>query len=263
MNTIISKDGTKIAYDKQGAGPAVILIPGVLCTRAFWTGPEIGKMLAPRFTAYNYDRRGRGESGAVKTHTVEREIEDIEALIDEAGGSAYLFGHSSGAALALEAALNLGDKVSKLVMYEPPYNDDPKSQGIWKEYTKNVTEALASNRRDDAVALHMKQIGMSADQTEEMRHTEMWSAFVAMASTLACDPVALLGEDRSVPTERAASVIARTLVLNGSTSGRSAAETSRTLSQAIPHAQLRILEGEGHNVGADALAPVLVEFFSE
>src|SRR5438046_1609404 len=121
--TVISKDGTKIVYDKIGHGPAVILVAGALCARSFWSGPELAKLLAPHFTVYNYDRRGRGDSGDTRPYAVAHEIEDIEALINEAGGSAYLYGHSSGAALAMEAALRLGNKVKKLAMYEVPYND--------------------------------------------------------------------------------------------------------------------------------------------
>src|SRR5687767_6761413 len=117
MNTVTSKDGTKIAYDKYGKGPAVIFIAGILCYRSFGPVEDVAKVLAPHFTVYNYDRRGRGDSGDTKPYAVEREVEDIEALIDEAGGAAYLYGHSSGAALAFEATLKLGNKVKKLAMY--------------------------------------------------------------------------------------------------------------------------------------------------
>ena len=146
-STVTSKDGTRIAYDTIGHGPPVILVAGAMCSRSFWSGPELAKLLARRFTVYNYDRRGRGESGDTMPYAVAREIEDIEALIDEAGGSAYLYGHSSGAALVLEAALRLGKKVKKLAMYEAPYNDDAQAQRAWKQYIKQLTEALAAGRR--------------------------------------------------------------------------------------------------------------------
>src|SRR6266496_4864538 len=170
MQVVTSKDGTTIAYDKQGEGPAVILVAGALCTRLGWSGPHLSNLLARSFTVYNYDRRGRGDSGDTKPYAVAREIEDIEALIDEAGGSASLYGHSSGAALALEAALRLGKKVKKLAMYEAPYNDDAEAQRAWKEYIKHLTEALAADRRGDAVALFMQYVGTPADQIEAMRH---------------------------------------------------------------------------------------------
>src|SRR5438067_2998817 len=144
MKTVQSADGTTLAFDQLGKGPALILVGGALCARLSWSGPQLSKLLAPHFTVYNYDRRGRGDSGDTKPYAVAREVEDIEALIDEAGGSASLYGHSSGAALALEAALRLGKKVKKLAMYEAPYNDDAEAQRAWKEYIKQLTEALAA-----------------------------------------------------------------------------------------------------------------------
>ena len=263
MNTVISKDGTKIAYDKQGEGPAVILAYGALCYRSFGSLPELVKLLTPHFTLYNYERRGRSESGDTRPYAVEREVEDIEALIDEAGGAAYLYGHSSGAALALEAAIKLGGKVKKLAMYEAPYNDDAEAQRAWKEYIKQLTELLAADRRGDAVALFMQLVETPTDQIEAMRHAPIWPMFEAIAPTLAYDHTAILGEDGSVPIERAASVSVPTLVMNGGASYAFMYETARALSQAMPHAQLRTLEGQRHDVSPEALAPVLVEFFTE
>lgn len=261
-STVTSKDRTKIAYDKIGHGPAVILVAGALCSRSFWSGPELAKLLARSLTVYNYDRRGRGDSGDTKPYALEREIEDIEALIDETGASAYLYGHSSGAALALEAALKLGNKVKKLAMYEAPYNDDAEAQRAWKEYIKQLTEALAADRRGDAVALFMELVGTPADQIEAMRHAPTWPMFEAIAPTLAYDHSAILGEDASVPTERAAIVTAPTLVMNGGASYAFMYDTAQALGKAIPNAQVRTLEGQTHNVDPDVLAPVLMEFFS-
>src|SRR5260221_6469948 len=184
MNTVTSKDGTKIAYDKIGRGPAVILVAGALCSRSFWSGPELAELLAPQFTVYSYDRRGRGDSGDTKPYAVEREIEDIDALIDEAGGSAFVYGHSSGACLAMDATVQLGDKVKKLAMYEAPYNDDPEAQKAWGEYLENLTEALASGRRGDAVALFMAYVGMPAAQIEGRRHAALSGAMSAIAPSL-------------------------------------------------------------------------------
>jgi len=174
MNTLTSKDGTKIAYDKQGAGPMVILVDGALCTRSFGSKPELIKLLEPHFTVYNYDRRGRGDSGDTKPYAVEREVEDIEALNDEAGKAVYIYGHSSGAALALEASMRLGNKIKKLAMYEAPYRIDPEAKRVWKEYIKQLAEMLAANRRGDAVALFMKLVETPADQIEAMRHAPEW-----------------------------------------------------------------------------------------
>jgi pimeloyl-ACP methyl ester carboxylesterase len=212
---------------------------------------------------FAYDRRGRGDSGDRAPYAVEREVEDLDALITEAGGAAYLYGHSSGAALALEAAVKLGDKVTKLAMYEAPYNDESQARRAWSEYIQQLTELLAADRRGDAVALFMQYVGTPADQVEALRHAPVWPMLEAIAPTLAYDHTAILGEDSSVPIERAASVRVTTLVMNGGASYAFMYETARTLSQAMPHAQLRTLEGQTHDVDPKVLAQALVEFLTE
>ena len=261
MRTVISQDGTPIAFDQSGQGPALILVAGALCARLSWSGPELAKLLAPHLTVYNYDRRGRGDSGDTKLYAVVREVEDIEVVMHEAGGSACLYGHSSGAALALEAAASLGEKVKKLAIYEVPYNDDHEAQRAWRAYIQQLTELLAANRPGDAVALFMQSGGMPAEQIEGMRHSPAWPSLEAIAPTLAYDHAAILGEDVSVPIERAAQVRVPTLVMNGGASYPFMYETARTLSQVMPHAQLSTLEGQGHAPANDVLAPVLKAFF--
>src|SRR5580693_1413129 len=150
MNTLSSPDGTTIAYDKQGEGPALILVDGALTVHSSGSGSELAKLLAPHFTVYGFDRRGRGESGDTLPYAVDREIDDIEALIDRAGGSAFLYGHSSGGPLAMRAAIRLSSKVSKIAMYEPPYNNDPGAQASWSQYLGQLRAALAEGRRADA-----------------------------------------------------------------------------------------------------------------
>ncbi len=259
MNQVISKDGTAIAFDRSGKGPAVILVTGALTTRADWA--PLAACLAPHFSVFAYDRRGRGESGDTAPYAVEREVEDLDALLTEAGGSAFVFGHSSGAALALEAAVQLGEKVTKLAMYEAPYNDESEAKLAWRAYIQQLTEALAADRRGDAVALFMQYVGMPAEQIKAMRQAPTWPQLEAIAPTLAYDHTAILGKDGSVPIERAAHILVPTLVMNGGASYPFMYETARALSQAIPHAQLRILEGQTHDVAPEVLAPVLVEFF--
>ena len=195
MNKVISKDGTQIAYETKGSGPAVILVDGALCYRSFGPMPHLAELLAPRFTVYIYDRRGRGESGNSKPYAIEREVEDIEALIKAAGGSAFVYGISSGACLALEAAIKLGDKIRKLAMYEPPYNSEEAARQAWREYRKKLAELLAAGRRGDAAALFMGFVGTPADQIDGMRQAPMWPMFEAVAPTLAYDAAAM-GEDR-------------------------------------------------------------------
>ncbi len=261
MNSTTSKDGTRITYDREGEGPTVIIVDGALCTRSSGSKPELVKLLAQHFTVYSYDRRGRGDSGDTKPYAIDREIEDIEALIDETGKAANLYGHSSGAALALEAALRLGNKVSKLAMFEAPYNDDREAQQAWREYIRQLTTTLAEGRGGDAVALFMKVVGMSPDEIEGMRHSPAWPALEAMGPTLAYDHAAVLGAYSTVPAERAANVQVPTLVMNGGNSFPFMHNTARTLSKAMPNAQMYTLEGQGHNISPEALAPVLVKFF--
>ena len=259
MRTVISKDGTPIAFDESGQGPALILVTGAMNIRA---SSSLATRLAQHFSVFVYDRRGRGESGNTMPYAVEHEIEDIDALITEAGGSALLFGHSSGGALALEAAVQLGsEKVKKLAIYEVPYNDDREARQAWRAYIQQLTELLAANRRGDAVALFMQYVGMPAEQIEGMRHAPAWPSLEAIAPTLAYDHTAILGDDVSVPIERAAQVRVPMLVMNGSASYPFMYETARTLSQAIPRAQLRTLEGQDHGPADDILAPALEEFF--
>ncbi len=263
MSTVTSKDGTTIAYDRQGSGPAVILVDGALCYRGFGPMPGLSNLLSPNFTVYTYDRRGRGESGNTQPYAVEREVEDLEALIQAAGGSASLFGSSSGGCLALESAIRLGNKIEKLAFYEVPYNDNPAARQAWKEYRQNLKDQLAMDRRGDAAALFMQFVGTPVNMIEGMRQSPVWSQFEAIAPTLAYD-AAVMGNDESVPAEQASQIRMPTLVLDGGESMKYIPfmhATAVTLAQAIPHAQQRTLEGQGHDVNLEVLAPVLVEFF--
>jgi pimeloyl-ACP methyl ester carboxylesterase len=259
MSIVISKDGTPIAFDQTGQGPALILVAGAMTTRAAW--PALAERLAPHFSVFGYDRRGRGESGDTQPYAVEREVEDIAALISEAGGSAFLYGHSSGGALALEAAAQLGEKVQKLAIYEVPYNDAPEAKRAWRAYIQGLTEALAADRRGDAAALFMQYVGMPAEQIDATRQSPAWPQIEAVAPTLAYDHTAILGQEASVPLERAARVLAPTLLMNGGASFPFMYETAQALSQAMPHARLHTLEGQSHAPTEDALAPALQTFF--
>jgi pimeloyl-ACP methyl ester carboxylesterase len=265
MPKVTSKDGTQIAYEKHGTGPALILVDGAMCYRSFGPMPHLSELLAPHFTVYTYDRRGRGESSNSKPFAVEREVEDIDALIQAAGGSALLFGTSSGACLALETTLKLGQKVKKLAMYEPPYNSDPAARQQWQDYRKQLGDAIAANRRGDAVALFMQLVGTPADQVSGMRQAPVWPMFEAIAPTLAYDAAAM-GETRMPPVDRASHVAEPTLVMDGGanlTMMPFMHSTANALAKAIPHAQQRTLEGQTHDVNLEVLAPVLVEFFTQ
>jgi pimeloyl-ACP methyl ester carboxylesterase len=261
MTKIISKDGTQIAYEKTGKGPALILVDGALCYRSFGPMQALAGLLAPEFMVTTYDRRGRGESGNAGFYALEREVEDLKALIDETGGPAFVYGISSGACLALETALRLGRKVKKLAMYEPPYQSGDGARQTWIDYRIRLAELLATGRRGDAVALFMQFVGSPPDQVKAMRQTPTWPMFEAVAPTLAYDAAAM-GEDREVPLERAARLSSPALVING-TVVPFMAETAKALAKSIRHARQRTLEGQPHDVDLNVLAPVLVEFFRE
>jgi pimeloyl-ACP methyl ester carboxylesterase len=262
MHFVTSKDGTRIAYDALGKGPALILVNGALATRA--SASELASLLAARFTVYSYDRRGRGDSGDTKPYSVRREIEDIAALIDAAGGAAFVYGKSSGACLALAASSSLGDKVKRLALYEAPYSEAEGAAKEWKEFRSKLDGLLAADRRADAVTLFMKFVGAPDEAIAGMKASPAWPDMEAMAPTLAYDN-AVVGDDRSVPVETAAKVKAGTLVMDGGASLGSMPfmrATAEKLAKAIPGAQRRTLEGQAHDVDAKTLTPVLLRFFS-
>ena len=169
MDKVTSSDSTQIAFDRLGDGPPVIVVGGAMCDRAL-IGPT-AEELAKHFTVLNYDRRGRGDSGDTGPYAVEREIEDIGALIVEAGGSASVYGHSSGADLALRAAA-YGLPIDKLVLHEPPYNTDgEEEQRISWEYALDLEALLSEGRRGDAVELFFTTVGMPREMVGGMRQT--------------------------------------------------------------------------------------------
>ncbi len=260
MDEVFSKDFTVIACDKQGQGPVVILVDGALAYRSFGPMPELAKLLSTDFTVVTYDRRGRGNSGNNKPFAVEREIEDIEALIDATGGSAYLYGVSSGGCLVLETAIKLGEKIKKIAVYEAPYNSDETALEEWRKYNNQLMKFLAENRKGDAVALFMAFVGTPLDQIEGMRKTPMWSMLEAVAPTLAYDASAM-GTDSKVPVERISHITASTLVMCGGSGAPFIKQTALTLSKALPNAKFRTIEGQTHAVASEVIAPILSEFF--
>jgi pimeloyl-ACP methyl ester carboxylesterase len=261
MTTVESMDGTTIAYDRSGNGPPLIIVDGALTTR--WSGskPHLTERLATTFSVYVYDRRGRGDSGDTLPYAVEREIEDLAAIIAVAGAPVRLYGHSSGACLALEATARLSDKVAGLAMYDAPYNDDPAAQPRWQGYLTALTDALADGRRGDAVAAFMTQVGMPPEQIDGVRHSPFWPIAESIAPTLAYDHIGAMNGEGTVPIDRAVDISTPTLVLYGEASPPFMAETAQTLAKAMPSATLRGLDGQTHDVDPAALAPVLIEFF--
>ena len=258
MDSVTSKDGTIITYDKLGQGPAVILVCGGSVDRM--SNAELAQLLSPDFTVYNYDRRGRNESGDTPPYAVEREIEDIDALIDAAGGSAALFGSSSGAALILEAARQHPTRITKIALWEPPYIPEgfPRPPA---DTAKIFSDLVAAGKRGDAVEFFMgKVVGLPQEFIEQFRTSPFWRHQEALAHTLAYD--ATIMGDYMLPTERLSGNNTPTLVLSGSASMPFMPVTAQAIVDHMPNAQQRTLEGQRHDVSAEALAPVLTEFFA-
>lgn len=261
MSFVVSKDGTRIAYTTVGQGPAVLLVDGAMCHHAFGPMPALAALLADDYSVVTYDRRGRGESNDTLPYAVEREVEDIEALLDTAGGSAFVYGISSGAALALEAALRLPEKIRRLALYEPPYNPDPADRPVWSAYVHELGSALAENRRGDAPALFMSLVGMPEEQLAGMRQSPVWAAFEAIAPTLAYDAAVLGHNERTAPLARAEKVTVSSLIMNGGASYPFMHDTAQALARHIPGAEHRVLDGQTHDLSPDIAATVLKEFF--
>ncbi len=260
MSTVLSKDGTAIVFDKLGSGEPVILVDGALCSRSFGPLPKLAPLLAPHFTVFHYDRRGRNESGDTPPYAVERELEDIEALIAQAGGSASVFGISSGAALALAAAAR-GAKIKKLALYEPPFVAVSSARTVPPDSEVQLSRLIAAGRRGDAVKFFLvDMVGMPAIFAYIMRVLPVWPKLKAVAHTLPYD-AAVLG-DFSLPKERAASVAVPTLAIGGEKSPVELRSAVSAVAGTVPRAKLRMLKGQTHNVSVKVLAPVLVEFFS-
>jgi pimeloyl-ACP methyl ester carboxylesterase len=221
--------------------------------------------LAPTFTVIAFDRRGRGDSGDAATYSVEREVEDIEALIGEAGGSAFLFGHSSGAVLSLEAASALGDRVPRLALYEPPCIVDDSRPAVPPDLVERLSGLIADGRRGDAVASFlMEGPGVSAEVVESMRGEPDWPSFEALAHTLVYDLLIMTGLMGGDPAalERWASLDVPTLVMDGDASPPWQRNTVGTLAAALPHARRRSLAGQDHAPADELLAPVLAAYYT-
>ena len=257
MGHVTSKDGTRIAFDRSGSGPAIILVDGAFCHRAFGPMKPLTPFLEPHFTVFAYDRRGRGESGDTLPYSVEREVEDMDALIQEAGGEALVYGTSSGAVLALEAAVQ-GLNIRKLALYEPPLNDQTRQQ--FTDYSNKLNELLAQGKRGDAAALFMGYVGTPEEAIAGMKQAPFWGVFESVAPTLAYDSAVMV--DGRVPVEKAATLTMPTLVMAGGATFPFMHETALRLQAAIPNARYKVVEGQTHDVAPDVIAPLLIEFFT-
>ena len=259
MDEVRSKDGTAIAFERSGEGPPVILVVGAFNDRA--TGAPLAAALQERFTVFNYDRRGRGGSGDTLPYAVEREVEDLEALIEEAGGSASVFGYSSGAVLALRAAAH-GLTIPRLALYDPPVSADGGAGRLRGDLAARLAGLVEEGRRGEAVELFQTEVvGLPAEVVAQIRRAPFWPALEAMAHTLVYEIEIL--DDGSLPPELAASVEAPTLVIVGGQSSPFLRETAPAVADAMPDARARVLEGQNHDLVPQVLAPILEEFLAD
>jgi pimeloyl-ACP methyl ester carboxylesterase len=257
MDTVTSRDGTSIAYDRLGDGPPVVLISGGSVDRTSNAG--LAEQLADRHTVYNYDRRGRGDSGDTPPYAIAREIEDIAAVIEAAGGPAHLYGSSSGAGLGMHAAA-AGLPLAKLALWEPPYSVDGRPD-LPDDTASVYRELVESGRRGDAAEFFMARVvGMPPEFVAQARQAPWWPQQEAIAHTLAYD--ATIMGDYTLPTEIARAITVPTLIVVGGASFGFMAETADALARLIPNAERATLEGQAHNVDPAALAPVLERFFA-
>ncbi len=258
IRTVRSKDGTTIAFEQSGEGLPVILVCGGSVDRS--SNAPLAEQLTAQFRVYNYDRRGRGDSGDTAPYAVEREVEDLDALIQEAGGSAFLYGTSSGAALALEAVAS-GLAVTRLALWEPPFIVGDSRPRPPADTASIYTKLVAEGRRGEAVEYFMlKVVGLPPEFAGFARSQPWWPSQEALAHTLAYD--ATIMGDYNLPTERAASVKIPTLVMAGGASWDWMQNSTQTLADILPAGQYRVLAGQEHNVAPEVIAPALEEFFA-
>jgi pimeloyl-ACP methyl ester carboxylesterase len=262
IKRVESADGTAIAFETAGEGSPLILVGGAFCDRtARSSGTPLAALLAHRFTVFSYDRRGRGDSEDTPPYAIDREVEDLSAIIAAAGGSAFVYGMSSGALLALDAAVQ-GLSIPKLALYEPPVILDTERAKSFVGMAKDAAEAAAGGRRGDAVELFLsKGMQVPAPGVAQMRQSPMWTGLEKLAHTLSYDLlITARGASRvgQVPSVRSA-----TLVMDGGASPPWMREAILTLANAVPNARHRTLEGQTHDVDIKMLARVLEEFLGD
>jgi pimeloyl-ACP methyl ester carboxylesterase len=263
MSTTVSSDGTTIAYEKIGSGPPLVLVDGALCHRAFGPARPLAEKLKNRFTVYIYDRRGRGDSGNTAPYSVEREIDDLAAVIKEAGGEAGVYGISSGAALVLEAARR-GLPMTKVAVYETPLVTDGSREVNEAEYVRKLNEYLSHGENGKAVKHFMRLVGAPSVMIALFPLMPPWRKLKAVAPTLPYD-AALLGDTEAGhadPIPQWAATTVPTLVMGGGESPGWMQNTQRTIAEAIPGAQHKTIVGQTHMLKPDAIAPVLTDYFA-
>ncbi|WP_283136478.1 alpha/beta fold hydrolase [Rhizohabitans arisaemae] len=265
MGTVRSEDGTTLAFDVWGGahGQPLIMVDGATAHRGVNpTNAEVGRLLGDEFRVYTYDRRGRGESTDTAPYAVEREIEDLAALIADAGAPAMLFGWSSGAVLALEAAA-AGLPITRLALFEPPFVVDDSRPALPADYVQRLDAFIADGRPGDAAELFMTAaVGGSAQDVAGFRQSPFWSVVEAVAHTIAYDG-RIMGDTMSgnpLPRDRWAAVTLPVLVMHGTGTMPWMITGAQALADLLPTATLLPVQGEQHSAPAHVLAPALRRF---
>jgi pimeloyl-ACP methyl ester carboxylesterase len=259
MKTTQSKDGTTLAYDVHGKGQPLIYITGAACFRKFKPVEQAAKVFAKQFSVYNYDRRGRGDSGNNLPWSLEREVEDIEAMVDAAGGQAFIYGHSSGAVLALEASMRLGEKVRKAIIHDAPYVLDQKEKHDYSRLSQNVNQLLKDGENAKAMKSFLSGIGMPKAFVFLLPMTPGWKTMKSLAPTLAYD----MSLTADLPPSRCAQAIKVPIqIMVGGKCPPNMREVSALLGKTIPNSTIAVLEGQDHMVHAKVMLPAMVDFFA-
>jgi pimeloyl-ACP methyl ester carboxylesterase len=260
-----SADGTSIAYEVTGSGPALVLVDGAMCHRAFGPARGLAAPLAGSFTVYSYDRRGRGESGSGSTpYAVQREVEDLATVIEATGGVAHVFGASSGATLALEAARQ-GVPMRRVAVYEAPFIVDDTRPPNDPRLPERVQQMVDDGRRADAVRTFLRTVEMPAPFVALMRFLPMWRQMTAIAHTLPYDLQIVVGHQQGAPLPAGYydDVSPDTLVVAGGKSPVYMRNGQAAIAAAVPRARLESLPGQTHMIKAKVLAPVLAHFLRD
>lgn len=263
MTSVTSNDGTNIAYTKSGSGPALILVDGALCYRDFGPAKPLAKLLENTFTVYIYDRRGRGESSDTKPYTLDKEIDDLEAIANIAGEPVYLFGQSSGGSLVIEAANRLGNKVSKFAVYETPYFVDDSRDPLPADFMERLAHNTGSGANGESVKMFMKLVGAPSFFVAIMPLMPMWGKLKAVAPTLSYDFAFMAPYQQGKPLQKAQWPTATqpALAMYGSKSPTWMKNAVTQVSQVLQNGQLKVVDGQNHMVKATSLAPLLINYF--
>lgn len=262
MPFVASRDGTRIGYSVIGTGPAIVIVDGALCWRASGPSGPLAEQLKDRFTVYTYDRRGRGESGDTKPYAVEREVEDLDAVIDAAGGKAVVYAISSGVPLALAAADTLdASKITRMVLYEAPIYTD-QTRHVDPTYVPRMDELIAHGNNGGAIKLFMRNVGVPGFGILTMQLMGIIRKLAVVAPTLAYDTALCVPYWTSTTPPKGSWSNAKMPVLNigGGKSDAWMQNAQVAISRALPNATHKTLAGQNHMVAATAIAPMIKEF---